>query len=284
MKILITGSSGYIGSGLSQFLKQMGVDLVTINREKGIDMSRIGWVKKLKVKNIHTIIHLAQSRNYWDFENKSQEIFAVNVSATNEILNWAKKNKVKRFFFASTFNVYDCYQNGVLNEKSAINPISFYGISKSLSEKLVSHYSTFFETIIFRFNTVYGLGQKNNLFPNMIKKLIDKEKFFYAKNIGLLLSPIYLDDLTYIIYKFIICNERFQNEIFNISSDEIISLKEIVNKISQHFNINQNYTITDENVMNFSSDPSKLLNFIDDDFSFVSINEGIKKICDEISV
>ena len=50
MKILITGSSGYIGSGLSQFLKQMGVDLVTINREKGIDMSRIGWVKNLKVK------------------------------------------------------------------------------------------------------------------------------------------------------------------------------------------------------------------------------------------
>ena len=34
----------------------------------------------------------------------------------------------------------------------------------------------------------------------------DKEKFFYAKNIGLLLSPIYLDDLTSIIYKFIICN------------------------------------------------------------------------------
>ena len=75
-----------------------------------------------------------------------------------------------------------------------------------------------------------------------------------------------------------------KNEIFNISSDEIISLKEIVNKMSHYFNIKQNYAITDENVMNFSSDPSKLLNFIEKDFSFLSIDDGIKKICDEISV
>lgn len=284
MKILITGSSGFIGSNLIQFLKKMGMDLIIINRENGLDLSRPGWTKNIKIRNIHTIIHLAQSRNYRDFENKSQEIFAVNVSATQELLNWAKINKVKRFFFASTFNVYDCNENGLLNENSKINPISFYGTSKLISEKLVSHYSTFFETIIFRFNTVYGKGQKNTLFPKMIKKLLNKEKLFFAKNIGLLLSPIYVDDLIIIIYKFLISKEKFQNEVFNISSDERISLKEIINKFSYHLKVKPNFEITDEYIVNFSSDPSKVLNFMEEDFSFLGINEGIKKIYDEISI
>ena len=74
MKTLITGASGFVGSNLCEYFNEKGINLIKVNRENGFDLSQRGWTNGIKDKNIDTIIHLAQSNNHRDFENKSEDI------------------------------------------------------------------------------------------------------------------------------------------------------------------------------------------------------------------
>jgi len=281
MKILITGASGFVGSNLCQYINDKGIDLVKVNRENGFDLSKRGWTNGIKERNIDTIIHLAQSNNHRDFEHKSEEIFDTNVSATQELLEWSRVNGVKRFIYTSSFNVYEnnCKPR---REDSNLNSESFYGLTKLISEQLVSHYSSFFETLILRLNTVYGPKQSKALVPQIIQRLINDETIYLAKGEGVILSPIYVEDLSKIFLKLIESRERFDNEIINISGEETVSLKNIVKMLSQNLKLFPKIEQTDNELKYFISNSTKLNFFLNSSFSFTSIENGLKKVCNEI--
>ncbi len=82
----------------------------------------------------------------------------INIEATRMIAEIAKKNHANRFVFASTCSVYGT-GNGILTEKSALNPISIYARSKLAAEKLLLRLaSSTFHPMILRFGTLYGLS------------------------------------------------------------------------------------------------------------------------------
>lgn len=281
IKILITGASGFVGSSLCQYFNDKGVDLIKVCRENGFDLSKRGWTNGIKTKNINTIIHLAQSSNHRDFENKSEEIFDTNVSATQELLEWSRVNGVKRFIYTSSFNVYE-NKNKPRKEDSDLKPESFYGLTKLISEQLVSHYSAFFQTVILRLNTVYGPEQSKALLPQMIQRLNKNETIYLAKGEGVILSPIYIEDLSKIFLKIIESKKRFDNEIINVSSQEIVSLEKIIKILSENLKINPKIERTENELKYFISDSTKLKRFLNSSFSFTSIEKGLKKVCDEI--
>lgn len=281
MKILISGASGFVGSSLCQNLNDKGVSFEKVNRENGFDLSKRGWTEGIKTKNIDTIIHLAQSSNHRDFENKSEEIFDTNVSATQELLEWSRVNGVKRFIYTSSFNVYE-NDSEPRREDSKLNSESFYGLTKIISEQLVSHYSSFFETLILRLNTVYGPKQSKALVPQIIQRLINDETIYLAKGEGVVLSPIYVEDLSEIFLKLIESRERFNNEIINISGEETVSLKNIVKILSKNLRLIPKIEKTDNELKYFISNSNKLKRFLNSSFSFTSIENGLKKVCNEI--
>lgn len=278
MKILITGATGFIGTHLCQYFKEKGIEVFELNREKGFDISKSGWTKNIKIKNIHTVVHLAQSNNYRDFENKSEEIFQTNVSATKELLEWSKINNVKRFVYTSSFNVYENNSNP-RREDSKLGAESFYGLTKSISEQLVSYYSRFFETVILRLNTVFGGKQTNALIPQMVEKIINNEIIYLAKGDGLILSPIYVNDLSRIFLKLIESKEKFDNEIINVGGEETVSLAEIVKILSNNLNVNPKTQKTDSELKFFISDSTKLRDFLNNQFLFTPIEIALKEVC-----
>lgn len=281
MNILVTGASGFIGSNLCSHLDTKKVDLVKINRENDFDLSKRGWTKKIKTKNIHTIIHLAQSNNHRDFENKSQEIFDLNVTATQELLEWSKINGVKRFIYTSSFNVYE-NNSDPRREDSNLKSDSFYGLTKIMSEQLISHYSSFFQTLILRLNTVYGPKQSEALIPQIINRLKKNETIYLAKGEGIFISPIYVEDLSKIFLKLIESKETFENEIINISGEEIVSLKNIVKMLCKNLCLIPKIEETQNELKYFISNSNKLKIFLNSSFSFTTFENGLKKVCNEI--
>ena len=169
MNILLTGSNGFIGSNLKNYYKLKGHNVFEINKENGFDLSKNGWTIGIPKMNFEMVVHLAQSKHYRDFENNSNDIFRVNIQSTSELLNWAKLNKIKKFIYTSSANVYD-NSNIISYENSSTNYNSFYDLTKILSESIISFYSKYFQILILRLNTVYGPGQKTQLFQKLLIK------------------------------------------------------------------------------------------------------------------
>ena len=118
MKILITGNLGYVGTILSKKLNSMNHDVI------GVDLNffKSTLTKKPKIfkqlykdfrnlnsndlKNIDAIVHLAAISNDPIGNFFSNVTYDVNYRGSINLAKLAKKNKVKKFVFASSCSIY----------------------------------------------------------------------------------------------------------------------------------------------------------------------------------
>jgi UDP-glucose 4-epimerase len=147
-KILITGSSGYIGSHLSKMLMDAlqyevhGLDIrepqYPIHKFYRQDINRLFNIDE----EFDCIIHLAALVNVGESELKPISYYITNLNGTMNVIN---KIKTKNFIFASTGAAVSCE--------------SAYGISKRAAEDVVREFCTLHRPTpytIFRFYNVIG--------------------------------------------------------------------------------------------------------------------------------
>jgi UDP-glucose 4-epimerase len=145
-KVLITGSSGYIGSHLSKMLENeyevYGLDV----RPPQVEMANFMQVNINQLFNIEeefdAVIHLAALVRVGESELKPIQYYITNLNGTMNVVN---KIKTKNFIFASTGAAQDCE--------------SAYGISKRAAEDVVREFCTTHRPTpytIFRFYNVIG--------------------------------------------------------------------------------------------------------------------------------
>ena len=145
-KILITGSSGYIGSHLCKMLEGKyevhGLDLnlpqTTVDRFYKQDINRLFEPET----EYDAVIHLAALVRVGESEQQPIKYYITNLNGTMNVIN---KVKTKNFIFASTGTAQDC--------------TSAYGISKRAAEDVVREYCTEHrkqDYTIFRFYNVVG--------------------------------------------------------------------------------------------------------------------------------
>jgi nucleoside-diphosphate-sugar epimerase len=173
MTILITGSHGFIGSRLNILLKENGYDIIPFDA----DISSRAQVFNLQAaKEIDVVIHLASVIN-----KKNAETFKkVNIEGTKNIVDFCKKNKVKRLIFLSSLKALSALHNPYID-------------SKKEAEKIII--DSGLPYIILRPSMVYGPGDKKNI--GFLIKL--------AKNLPLMpglkfrMQLLFIDDLVKII-------------------------------------------------------------------------------------
>ncbi len=204
MKIVITGSAGYIGSCLFEYLKKkyevFGVDktLPKIKKQKNfIQCNLLNFNKIDKIIRIiepEVIIHLA-AKSTIDFIDKKREYIKNNVIVTKNILRSTKKNSIKHLIFSSTAAVYKS-SNNKLSEKSKLGPNNIYGKTKLDCEKLIIkniNKASKTNFIIFRFFNVCSslfslkIGEIHNPETHLIPILAEKFKknrkvYIYGNN------------------------------------------------------------------------------------------------------
>lgn len=184
MKVLITGVSGFIGYALAEKLVSEGFLVTGIDKlplpSKSLEKNVLFKFIQEDILNMYgnsttfdvdIIFHLAgQSGVRTSWSDGYRKLVENNLISTQIMLEIAKKNKIKRFFYASSSSVYGNSLNLPTSELSSRCPINPYGLSKKAGEDLCELYSTTFglQISIFRFFTVYGPRQRNNMFIQIL--------------------------------------------------------------------------------------------------------------------
>ena len=184
MKILVTGSAGFIGSALSIRLLKDGHDVVGIDNfndyyDVQLKHDRVSLAKDyenysiykmdvadktsilnlFKKENFDRIIHIAaQAGVRYSIENPHAYIDA-NIYGFMNILEACREFPVEHLVYASTSSVYGFNKSMPFKETVGTNhPVSLYAASKKSNELMAHTYSHLFNVPCtgLRFFTVYG--------------------------------------------------------------------------------------------------------------------------------
>ncbi|TLY28387.1 MAG: NAD(P)-dependent oxidoreductase, partial [Nitrospirae bacterium] len=139
MNILVTGTTGFIGSWL---VKRLMSDhaLYCLTRTAGLlpvhpqvhaielDLADTFDAGRLPA-SMDAIIHLAQSRHFRKFPDYAKDIFQVNTQSTLQLLDYGRQAKIKVFVCASSGGVCG-YQPRPIVETDSPELLNFYLASK----------------------------------------------------------------------------------------------------------------------------------------------------------
>ena len=277
MKILITGVAGFIGFHVAQELlklnsiKLYGLDnlnnyydqnlkklrLKILKKKKNFLFKKIDITEKKKIDNfvkknkIKIIVHLAAQAGVRYSLSNPESYFDSNLKGFFNLLEVSKKNKVKKFIFASSSSVYGQNALKPLKENFDTNrPIQFYAATKKSNEIMAYAYSKLYsiQTIGLRFFTVYGpYGRPDMSYYKFAKNIINKkniEIYNYGKHSR---DFTYIEDVRSIFNKIfkLINQKKFSTlfeknsnfNIFNISSGKNIKLNYMIEEIEKNLNL-----------------------------------------------
>lgn len=204
-KVLVTGGTGFTGSHLCRRLVQEGHDVRVLVREQSdrtvVSDLPIDWVLgdlcdrdslARATKGVDMVYHIAA---LFRPENVTQQqMWAVNVEGTKNLLEAAEKAQVGRFVHCSTVGVHGDIQNPPANEETPYAPGDYYQESKTEGEKVALQYAQKgrLPIVVFRPGGIYGPGDRRFL---KLFKGIKTGRFVMFGSGEILYQLIYIDDL-----------------------------------------------------------------------------------------
>lgn len=215
MKILITGSNGFIGS---YFTNKYG-DTYNIQKFSFLHDD----FNTLNLNTIETVLHLSALVHQMGGASAA-EYERVNVTQTLDLAKKAKQDGVKQFVFMSSVKVYGEESKSVYTETSECSPEDPYGKSKLKAEyKLQELEDESFKVSIIRTPIVYGFGVKANI--RNLMRLIKRFSILPFGDIHNKRSLVYVGNLCHLVSEVI---KQNKNGIFLASDDQPLSTTKLI--------------------------------------------------------
>jgi len=264
MKILVTGSAGFIGFHVAKkFLDNnclvYGIDninnyysvklkkdrLKILKNYKNFFFKKIDISKRLKVKELFKknkfdgVIHLAAQAGVRHSLKKPYDYYESNLTGFSNILEEAKNAKIKIFLFASSSSVYGENNKPPFHEKKSNteNPLQIYAATKKSNEILAKAYFNLyrFKIIGLRFFTVYGnFGRPDMAIFDFVKRIIEKKPLSinnFGNHYRDFTNIAYVTDVIFALVVKAKKQKKAFFEIFNIGSSKPIKIMKIVGYI-----------------------------------------------------
>ena len=260
--ILITGSEGFIGSHLTEFLVKKGHNVTALVLYNSF--GSWGWLETLpkNIKNNINVIlgdvtddeliskitkrkdvvyHLAALIGIPYSYKAVESYYNTNLTGTINILNAARRFKVKRVLVTSTSEVYGTAKYTPINESHPLQAQSPYSASKIAADQISIAYGKSFGTpitIVRPFNA-YGPRQSERaIIPTIISQILTKKKFIEIGNLKPTRDYNYVEDIADAFFK-ILNNNKTMHETINICSGKEIQINELAKKILKKFRVNK---------------------------------------------
>jgi nucleoside-diphosphate-sugar epimerase len=175
MKVLVTGTDGYIGSLLGGYLAERGHDVL------GVDSGfyKVGWlyngsaitvqtlqkdirqVTEADFEGVDAVVHMAELSNDPLAQLSSQITYEINHLGSVHIATTAKAAGVERFVYTSSCSVYGAAAEDVVHEGSPLRPQTAYAKCKELVERDVAAMADDdFSPTFLRNATAYGASPR----------------------------------------------------------------------------------------------------------------------------
>ncbi len=256
MKAFVTGAAGFIGSHICErLLKEnyevTGLDCFTDYYPKTIKKNNLRSLNKEKkftfleanILNIDLKRRLAGTDYLFHFAAQAGvraswgQDFKVytdnNITAVQHLLEAVKENKkIRKIIFASSSSVYGDTKELPVRETAETLPVSPYGVTKLMGEKLFYSYGVNYNIpyIALRFFTVYGPRQRPDMgFNIFISKILKGENLPVFSGGRSTRDFTYVEDIVNCCL--LAAKSKYTREIFNVGGGHRINLLEVIKKI-----------------------------------------------------
>ena len=262
-KILVVGGAGYIGAHVAYLLQENGYEVRIYDDFSNGLKSRIegkfsdvviGDVLDRQalisaVEGIDAVIHLAAKKAVGESVDNPLKYYENNVGGTLNLLAAMSLKGVKRIVFSSTAAVYAPSEKLSITEDDLTEPLSPYGQTKLLSEKLISAVAKAenLSAISLRYFNVVGAlrdefadNSKDNLAPKVFAALkAGKNPEIYGsdyptKDGSCIRDYIHVSDLA---KAHLVALEKVfatkVDEVYNVGSGTGYSVTEMINQIAE---------------------------------------------------
>ncbi|GGH37377.1 NAD-dependent epimerase/dehydratase family protein [Paenibacillus segetis] len=254
MKVLVTGGAGFIGRcTVNQLIGQgdrvVVVDCTERNRSQSLEVEKLVTYYKVditcdieKLESIFAeerpdyVIHLAAQVSVRYSLVDPVEDADCNVMGTINVLKQCVRYGVKKFVFSSSAATYGNPKQIPIEENHETEPLSFYGLSKRVSEMYIQSYSHHFglDYTILRYANVYGIRDTRTGEDGVVTAFVERI-------LGGIPLEVYGDgqqtrDFIYvkdIAEANIAALRGGSQQIMNISSGKAVSLLEVIETLKQ---------------------------------------------------
>lgn len=283
MNILITGGAGYIGSVMARMFLEEGYKVIVLDRlffgkeslkeienypNLQIVKNDIRWFDPNILRGVDAVIDLAALSNDPAGELDPQKTLEINYKGRVRVARLAKKYGVAKYVFASTCSVYG-FQDKIVDETSALNPLTTYAKSAVLAEKEIMPLGDKDFCVTFlRQATVYGLSPRMrfDLVINTMVLYLWKEGKLRIMRDGTQWRPfVHVKDTSRAFMKVIEVDEDIVNkQIFNVgSNDQNYQIFPLAEMLAKALNMELKYEwYGDPDKRSYKVDFSKIKNIL----------------------
>ena len=270
MKLLITGSAGFIGFHITKNLLDkkfivFGVDNLNKYYDRNLKLKRLKLLKKYKkfnfdkidISNINSlkrvfkkyrpdyVIHLAAQAGVRYSLKKPLEYTKSNLVGFSNVLECSRIFNIKHLLFSSSSSVYgNCKKFPLSEEQNANSPLSFYAATKLSNELMAYSYSNIYKlpSTALRLFTVYGPWGRPDMSLFLFTDAIKRNKEIKLFNKGNMKRDFtYIDDIVSAVVKLIKKVPRLKNRlnkfsnipfrVLNIGNNNPVELKKYIKYI-----------------------------------------------------
>ena len=227
--ILVTGSTGQLGSDVVKELLKRGYSTLSPNRSELNLCSEDSIRNYILNSNCEAIVHCAAYTQVDKAEDEKDLCIKINATATKHIVKCAKILDIPMIYISTDY-VFDGTKDGKYTENDETNPINIYGESKLAGEKYVQEILD--KYYIVRTSWVFNINGKNFIETMLRLSKTNNQLSIVNDQIG---SPTYTRDLSRLLVDMLETNKY---GLYHATNEGYCSWYEFANTIFKLANIN----------------------------------------------